>query len=138
MDHLGAASRIAQGGLSAQSARMRVVAENIANANVTAARPGAEPYRRKMLTFESVLDRADLSAGVGVAGIERSEKPFRIEQNPGHPAADAEGKVALPNVDMLVEMADMAEANRSYLANLQVIKRSRELVAMTLELLRSP
>ena len=137
MDPLQGAIKVAGSGLGAQSLRMRVIAENIANASTTGQQPGAEPYARKTIGFESALDNADETALVKVSEIGRSRAPFRIEHAPGHPAADAGGNVKLPNVDILVETADMAEANRSYLANLQMIKQSRDLISMTLDLLRT-
>ena len=137
MDNLQTTSKIAGSALAAQSLRLRVIAENIANANSTGRQPGADPYRRKTISFESALGSAEQAASVRVEDIGRSRAPFRVEHAPGHPAADAGGNVKLPNVDLLVEMADMAEANRSYLANLQMIKQSRELESMTLDLLRA-
>lgn len=137
IDPIQLASRIAASGLEAQSARMRVVAENLANAQSTGTTPGADPYQRKTITFENELDRASGATLVNVAGIGTDRSPFRVEHDPGHPAADAAGYVKLPNVNMLIEMADMREANRSYEANLQVIKQAREMVSMTIDLLRS-
>lgn len=136
VDPLQATLKIGASGLAAQSQRLRVVSENMANAQSSGRTPGADPYSRKTISFESELDDAGASA-VRVSGIDRSRAPFRIEHNPGHPAADAQGYVKLPNVDMLVELADMREANRSYEANLQQIKQARQLIAMTLDLLRN-
>ena len=93
---------------------MRVLSENLANAQSTGKTPGSDPYARKVISFESQLDEATGTNFVKVSGIDRHQAPFRIEHNPGHPAADAKGFVKLPNVDMLVEVADMREANRSY------------------------
>ena len=129
--------KIAASGLEAQSNRLRIVSENVANARSTGETPGSDPYRRKTVTFESEMDRlsgAEL-VRIGRYGVDRSD--FTIEQDPGNPAADADGYVKMPNVNMLVEMSDMREANRSYEANLQVIKQSRELISMTIDLLRS-
>lgn len=129
--------KIAASGLEAQSNRLRVVSENVANARSTGATPGSDPYRRKTVTFESEMDRmtgAEL-VRIGKYGNDRSD--FTIEHDPGNPAADADGYVKMPNVNMLVEMADMREANRSYEANLQVIKQARELINLTIDLLRS-
>lgn len=136
-DPLQAALKVGSSGLEAQSKRLRVVSENLANAQSTGRTPGADPYSRKTISFESEVDEAMGVSTVKVAGIDRHRAPFRIEHNPGHPAADAKGFVKLPNVDVMVEVADMREANRSYEANLQVIKQAREMIAMTIDLLRS-
>lgn len=137
IDPLTSASRIAGSGLEAQSTRMRVIAENLANANSTGETAGADPYTRKTLTFESALDRATGASLVKVEGVGADKAPFRTEFDPSHPAADENGMVKLPNVNMLVEMADMREANRAYEANLAVIKQTRGMVAATIDLLRS-
>lgn len=136
-DPLSAAMRVATSGLESQSVRLRVVSENLANARSTGSTPGASPYTRKMVSFGNELDEA---IGVSIVKVDRighHRSPYRIEHDPGHPAADAAGKVKLPNVNVLVEMADMREANRSYEANLQVIRKVREMVSMTIDLLRS-
>jgi flagellar basal-body rod protein FlgC len=138
MDPLLAASRIAQSGLMAQSERLRIVAENLANANSTARSPGADPYTRKTVSFRSEFDDLVGQDVVEVSQIGRDRSPFRIEHEPGHPAADANGFVKYPNVEPMLELADMREANRSYLANLQVIKNAREAVNAMLDLLRGP
>ena len=137
LDPLSATFRIAASGLEAQSTRMRVVAENLANAESTGATPGADPYRRKLVSFDNALDRA---AGVNLVSVKRvsaDQRPFRMSYDPSHPAADEKGYVKLPNVDTLVELADMKEANRSYQACLQVWRQARELHAMTLDLLKA-
>lgn len=136
-DPLGASIGIAATGLHAQSSRLRILSENLANANSTGSTPGADPYRRKLISFEAVLDAVDGNQGVKIGDVSASEAPFLTEYNPDHPAADAEGNVKLPNVNMLVEMADMREATRSFEANLQVIKQARELISMTIDLLRT-
>lgn len=136
IDSLQASIQIASSGLEAQSTRLRVVSENLANANSTGRTAGAEPYRRKTTTFTAEMDRA---AGVNVVkikdiGVDRA--PFRVDYEPTHPAADQDGYVKFPNVNSLIEMADMRETNRSYEANLQVVKQARSMVAMTIDLLR--
>ena len=136
-DPLQATLKIGASGLEAQSRRLRVLSENLANANSTGKTPGADPYARKTISFESQVDEALGTSFVKVAGIDRHRSPFRIEHNPGHPAADAKGFVKMPNVDIMVEVTDMREANRSYEANLQVIKQAREMISMTIDLLRS-
>jgi flagellar basal-body rod protein FlgC len=136
-DPLKVILRIAASGLEAQSNRMRVVSENLANAESTGKTPGADPYTRKVIGFQSELDEATGANLVKVDRVELHNAPFRIEHDPGNPAADANGYIKLPNVNMLVEMADMREANRSYEANLQVMKQAREMITMTIDLLRS-
>ena len=135
-DPLIAAARAAANGLFAQSTRMRVVSENIANADSTGKTAGSDPYQRKTINFESVADEVSGADLVQVDNISQDQAPFRTEYMPGHPAADAKGYVKLPNVDMLTELADMREASRSYTANTQVIKQVREIASMTIDLLR--
>lgn len=137
IDPLLSASRLAAAGLQAQSVRMRVVSENLANAQSTGETPGSAPYARKTVTFMAELDRAAGAASVKLSEIGTDATPFRTEHDPSHPAADENGVVKLPNVNMLVEMADMREANRSYEANLQVIKQARAMVASVIDLLKS-
>ena len=137
MDPWSAASKIAGSGLEVQSTRLRIVSENIANARSTGDTPGADPYRRKTVTFGSELDRVSGVERVTVKklGVDRGD--FINEYDPGNPAADANGMVKMPNVNILIEMADMREANRSYDANLQVIRQTRDLVASTIDLLKA-
>jgi flagellar basal-body rod protein FlgC len=129
MDPLTASLKIAGTGLEAQATRLRIVSENIANARSTGDTPGADPYRRKTITFGSTLDQ---TTGADVVSVKIIE-----EFDPGNPAADEKGMVKTPNVNVLVEMADMREANRSYEANLQTVKQSRDLIAATLDLLKA-
>ena len=137
LDPLSSALRIGASGLEVQSQRMRVVTENLANAQSTGKTPGADPYSRKYVTFESELDEATGANIVKVGSVEQHRSPFRLEHNPGHPAADQNGYVKMPNVDVMAEVADMHEANRSYEANLQVIKQAREMISLTIDMLRS-
>lgn len=136
-DPLQATLKIGASGLQAQSLRLRIIAENMANANSTGRTPGSDPYTRKVMTFESEVDDASNANMVRVTGVERNRAPYRVELMPGHPAADAQGYVRMPNVDLVVEAADMREANRSYEANLQSIKQAREMISMTIDMLRS-
>lgn len=136
-DPLQSILKVGAAGLEAQSTRLRVLSENIANANSTGSTPGADPYTRKVISFESQLDDVEQTATVRVSGIETAKTPFRLEYQPGHPAADAKGFVKMPNVDVMTEVADMREANRSYEANLQIIKQARDMINMTIDLLRS-
>ena len=137
MDPLSASLKIAGSGLEVQSTRLRIVSENIANARSTGDTPGSDPYRRKTITFGTELDRASGVATVGVKrlGVDRSK--FTEEFDPHNPAADEKGVVKLPNVNILIEMADMREANRSYDANLQTIKQTRDLISATIDLLKA-
>ncbi|EAS51716.1 MAG: flagellar basal body rod protein FlgC [Aurantimonas coralicida] len=136
-DPLLSSLKIAASGLQAQSTRMRIVSENIANAQTTGTTPGSDPYQRKMVSFQSELDRVSGAQMVSVDKVGRDDTPFILESDPGNPAANADGYVKMPNVRMLVEMADMREANRSYEANIQVVKQAREIINMTIDLLRS-
>ncbi|MDX1730808.1 MAG: flagellar basal body rod protein FlgC [Aurantimonas coralicida] len=136
-DPLLSSLKIAASGVQAQSTRMRIVSENIANAQTTGTTPGSDPYQRKMVSFQSELDRVSGAQMVSVDKVGRDDTPFILESDPGNPAANADGYVKMPNVRMLVEMADMREANRSYEANIQVVKQAREIINMTIDLLRS-
>jgi flagellar basal-body rod protein FlgC len=128
---------IAASGLKAQAGRMRVIAENLANAESTAQRPGGDPYRRKIPTFRTEMDRA-LSVNMVALGRTRPDQSdFRLKHEPGHPAADANGYVKYPNVNSLVESTDMREAQRSYEANLNVIGATRRMIQRTIEILRA-
>ena len=127
---------IAASGLAAQGKRVRVIAENIANADSVAATPNGQPYQRKTITFENVLDRETGAELVKVKRIAPDRSPPIRRYEPGHPAADANGYVRAPNVDRLVEVMDAREAQRSYEANLQVIDAARNRAARTLDLLR--
>jgi flagellar basal-body rod protein FlgC len=129
--------KVAASGLEAQSTRIRIVSENRANARSTGDTPGADPFRRKTVTFSAELDRATNASLVEVSKLGVDETDFQTEYDPGNPAADEKGFVKVPNVNMLVEMADMREANRSYEANLQSIKQSRDLISATIDLLRA-
>jgi flagellar basal-body rod protein FlgC len=136
MDPLSASLKIAGSGLAAQSARLRVVAENMANAQSTGKTPGADPFRRKTISFVNELDRATGVRLVRINSIGTDPTPFVLEHDPGNPAADANGDVKRPNVNLLIEMGDMREANRAYEADLQIMKQTRDLLAMTIELLK--
>jgi flagellar basal-body rod protein FlgC len=137
IDQLTAALRVAGAGLEAQSTRMRVVSENLANAQSTGKTPGSDPYQRKTISFSAELDRVSGVSLTEVDKIGRDKSPFRVEYDPDHPAADDTGYVKLPNVNMLIELADMREANRSYEAGLQMVKQGRQMISMTIDLLRN-
>jgi flagellar basal-body rod protein FlgC len=137
LDPLQTSLRIAASGLEAQSTRLRIVSENIANAQSVGSSAGADPYARKTVSFEGALDRATGANLVEVKAIGIDQTPFKIERDPGNPAADANGIVKMPNVNVLVELADMREANRSYEANLQVAKQSADMLNMTVDLMKN-
>ena len=128
---------IATSGLRAQAGRMRVISENIANADSTASTAGGDPYRRKVPTFSSELDRTLDAQVVTLGRIKPDQTAFRIKHEPSNPAADAAGNVKYPNVNSLVEMTDMRDAQRSYEANLNVISATRRMVQRTLDILKS-
>ena len=130
-----AAMAVASSALKAQQARMRVIAENIANANSTSPTKGGDPYRRKVPVFEPVKVAQD-AQGVRMKGANPDQSDFKVEYEPGHPSANAEGYVKLPNVDTLIEALDMREAQRAYEANLNVIETSRAMEVRTLDLLK--
>ena len=128
---------IATSGLRAQAGRMRVISENIANAQSTAQTPGGDPYRRKVPTFTSELDRTLDSRTVGLGRVRPDMSTFPTRYEPGNPAADAAGNVKVPNVNSLVEMTDMKEAQRSYEANLNIISATRRMIQRTLDILKA-
>lgn len=122
--------------LRAQDERMKVIAENIANANTTPAAPGQNPYQRQVITFKNEFDKALGAYKVQVGGVRADNSPFVKKYDPANPAADTQGYVMTPNVNPLVEMMDMTEANRAYQANLNVISASRTMVLNTISLLQ--
>ena len=128
--------RIAATGLHAQTARMRVIAENIANADSSPSAPGEEPYRRRIPTFQSNFDAEIGGKIVEVGKLAYDMSDFSTRYEPGHPAADARGYVQYPNVNMLVESMDMREAQRTYEANLNVVTVTRQMLGRTLDILR--
>jgi flagellar basal-body rod protein FlgC len=127
---------IAAYGLRAQAGRMRVISENIANADSTA-QPGSDPFRRRIPTFRSEVDRALDARVVALGKIRTDPTDFRLKYEPGHPSADANGHVKYPNVNPLVEMTDMREAQRSYEANINVIGATRRMIQRTIEILKA-
>ena len=134
-DNLFRSMRVASAGMKAQGTRLRVIAENIANADSLAQTPEGSPYRRQTVTFKNELDR---SIGVDVLkvdkiGVDRSD--FEKRYDPNHPAADPDGYVLVPNVNTLVELMDMREAQRSYEANVSVIKASKSMLRNTIGVL---
>ena len=136
MDFLKSIS-IATSGLRAQAGRMRILSENIANTDSTAQRTGGEPFRRKIPTFTSALDRSLDAKVVTLGRVRNDTSAFRVKNEPGNPAADPEGNVKYPNVNPLVEMTDMREAQRSYEANLNIISATRRMIQRTLDILKA-
>ena len=128
------AMAVAAGALKAQQSRMRVIAENIANAQSTATAPGGEPYRRQVPLFQA--RDLDGATGVVLAEVRPDQGEFKRDYDPSHPAADAEGYVLRPNVDTLVEAMDMREAQRAYEANLNVIETARAMETRLLDILK--
>jgi flagellar basal-body rod protein FlgC len=128
---------IATSGLRAQAGRMRVISENIANADSTASTAGGDPYRRKVPTFSSTLDRTLDAKVVSLGKIKPDQSDFRVKYEPSNPAADASGNVKYPNVNPLVEMTDLRDAQRSYEANLNVITATRRMIQRTLDILKA-
>jgi flagellar basal-body rod protein FlgC len=128
--------KISAAGMQAQNARMRTIAENLANADSLADTPGADPYRRKMLTFKTVLDRASGVALVQPDKVIKDKAEFQKRFDPSHPGADADGYVMAPNVNSLIEAMDMRQAQRSYEANLSVIEVAKSMLLRTIDILR--
>jgi flagellar basal-body rod protein FlgC len=135
MDAISATMKIAASGLEAQSLRVRMVSENIANAQSLGSAPGADPYRRKTIVFEPSFDRALGASVVDVKRIGTDPGDFELSYDPTHPAANAQGYVKMPNVNPLIEMTDMREATRSYEANLNMVEQARGMAMATLALL---
>ena len=127
---------ISAAGMKVQGERLRVVAENLANADSVAEKPGADPYRRKTITFRNEMDRALGLETVQVDKVGTDRSDFRMKYDPGNPSADEKGYVKLPNVNSLIEMTDMREAQRSYEANLKAIEVARGMLQRTIDLLR--
>lgn len=137
MDQLTAALKISGSGMQAQSTRMRVVSENLANAQSTGRTPGSDPYRRKTVTFAEEMDRAMGTPTVVVKDIGADRSAFEVRHDPGNPAADANGNVKMPNVNVLIELSDLRQANRSYSANVEAITQARSMLTMNIDLLRN-
>ena len=127
--------KVAASGLSAQSARLQVISQNLANAESTGTTPGAEPYRRKIVTFRSVLDKATGVNMVKTGPVASAGGDFERHYDPAHPAADKDGYVLEPNVNPLIELMDMREAQQSYQANLNVIDAAKSMISRTIDLL---
>jgi flagellar basal-body rod protein FlgC len=131
------AMAIAASGLHAQIGRMEIISENMANADSTAQTPGGDPYRRKIVTFTSELDHSLDANVVKLGHIESDSSDFQVRHEPGNPAADTNGNVKYPNVNSLVELTDMRDAQRSYEANLNIITATRRMLQRTIDILKS-
>jgi flagellar basal-body rod protein FlgC len=135
-DDLNTSLTISAGGMTAQTTRLRVIAQNIANQDTTGSSPGADPYRRRTVTFETKLDHELGADTVRVKSVGMDQAEFPKRYDPANPAADAKGYVKLPNVNSFVELMDMREAERTYGANLSVMQASRTMMTRTIDLLK--
>ena len=136
MDDIIKTMRISGAGMKVQGSRLRVISQNLANANSLPQEPGGQPYRRKVVTFKNELDRNLGLETVRIGRIQPDKSDFGKRYEPSHPAANADGYVLTPNVNSMVEMSDMREAQRSYEANLNVIKASKSMLNSTIDVLR--
>ncbi len=137
MDDFTATLSIASSGLKAQSQRMKIVTQNIANVQSTGAAPGDKPYTRKLVRFAELIDRQNDARLVKVGRVIDDKAPYILKYQPTHPAANDKGYVEYPNVNTLIELGDMREAQLSYQANLNVITTTRRMVQRTIDLLRN-
>jgi flagellar basal-body rod protein FlgC len=129
--------QVAATGLRAQMGRMRVISENIANADSVSQTAGGDPYRRRIVTFNTVLDRQLGAHVVELGPIQTDSTDFLVKHEPGNPAANAAGDVKYPNVNTLVEMTDLRDAQRSYEANLNIVTATRKMMQRTLDIIKS-
>ena len=128
---------IAASGLRAQMGRMRIITENIANANSVATTPGGDPYRRRIVTFSTELDRSIGADVVTLGRVQPDPSGFLVRHEPGNPAANAQGDVKYPNVNTLVELTDLRDAQRSYEANLNIVTATRKMLQLTIDMLKT-
>ncbi|NDV50810.1 flagellar basal body rod protein FlgC [Salipiger sp. PrR003] len=136
MDALSSIMKIAGSGMHAQSKRLEITSENVANANSTSDTPGGEPYRRKTVTFGEMVDKSSGASMVTIDDVGRDMSDFPMEYRPNHPGADAQGYVKMPNVNTLVEMTDMREASRAYEANMNMFANGRRMRDQTIQMLK--
>ena len=134
--NLSVSADIAVSGMKAQAERLRVISENMANADSVGIRPGEDPYRRQVVTFKNYVDEATGAQLVKVDKVLPDRSPFQMKYMPDHPAVNAEGYVAMPNVNPLVEMMDMKEAQRSYDANMSMMQTARDMNSKILDVLK--
>ena len=134
--NLSVSADIAVSGMKAPSERLRIISENMANADSIGIRPGEDPYRRQVVTFKDYIDKETGAKMVKVDKVVPDESQFPLKYDPNHPAANAEGYVAMPNVNPLIEMMDLKEAQRSYDANLSMMQTARDMNSKVLDLLK--
>ena len=134
--NLSVSADIAVSGMKAQSERLRIISENMDNADSIGIRPGEDPYRRQVVTFKDYIDKETGAKMVKVDKVVPDESQFPLKYDPNHPAANAEGYVAMPNVNPLIEMMDLKEAQRSYDANLSMMQTARDMNSKVLDLLK--
>ncbi len=134
--NLSLSADIASSGMKAQAERLKVISQNMANVDSVSAEPGGEPYRRQVVSFQNYIDPETGAQKVRVDKIVKDMSPFEKKYDPNHPAADANGYVSLPNVNTLVQMMDMKEAQRVYDANLNMLKTAREMNSSVLDILK--
>ncbi len=133
---LSNAMDVSASGLKAQGARIKVISENMANAESGPSVPGGMPYQRKIISFKAQLDKTSGATKVAVSGYSKDKTPPRMKFDPVNPMADEKGYVPMPNINTLIEMTDMREAQRNYEANLSMIETSRSMIRNTLDLLK--
>lgn len=133
---LNKALNISAAGMDAQTMRLRVIAENLANQDTTGSAPGADAYRRKTITFANRMDAGTGAATVEVKQIGQDKAAQPLRYDPSNPAANADGYVKTPNINSFIEVMDMREAERSYSANLSVLQATRSMLDRTIDLLK--
>ncbi len=134
--NLTVSADVAASGMKVQAERLKVIAQNMANADSVSTTPGGEPYRRQVVSFQNYIDQETGAQMVRVDKIVKDNSPFEKKYAPNHPAADAQGYINLPNVNPLIEMMDMKEAQRAYDANLNMLKTAREMNSSVLDILK--
>jgi len=133
---LSTAMTISARGMDVQTERLQVIAENLANQNTAGSSPGADPYRRKTITFQNTMDQTLGASTVSVKSVGTDPSDFQTRYDPSNPAANTQGYVKLPNVNSFVEVMDMREAERSYSANLNAMEATRTMLTRTVEMLK--
>lgn len=127
---------ISADGMQVQAERLRIVSENLANKDSTGSTPGADPYRRKIITFQETLDKKTGASSVQVKNISKDQTPFELKYDPSHPAANAQGYVKMPNVNEMMEVMDVHEAQHAYEANLNTMQITRSMLTRTINLMK--
>jgi flagellar basal-body rod protein FlgC len=133
---MGTALEISARGMDAQTTRLRVIAENLANQDTIGSTPGKDPFRRRTVIFDNDIDRASGASMIKVKKVATDQSPFPVRYDPSHPAADANGYVRTPNINSFVEVMDMREAQRTYDANLTMLQTTRGLLSRTIDMLK--